>query len=363
MFSLRPAFTFLKGPKTIFSLISIAAFVLIIRIAPAPKLTYDSYDYINSSENAFTYIYGSNPDHHSYLYHPPALPFFLHLFSNKILAAKWLNAICYILSLWLCYFISKEFNLEKTFQVSLVSIVAFSFPWLQNHFFLWTEPAFATGLLLITWMLISKKNWMWILVACALLFFIRKAGVFIATGIIIVYILDQKYKVAVTSAVVLFLLFLSWESVTFYFAKRSLSQNIFSDLVNQSRWFYADAVSAWFLPRNINLIVRLCILILMAVVPFIYLKQKLLEFFAQRSVRIVLVLVATYFLFFILFLGAAELSEADRYLSPMLPLIMLLLVTVIQFVSFQICKKVKYVIVPLILWILYPIGRTFYHLF
>jgi hypothetical protein len=361
MFPIWQIFKFLLKPEAVFITLSIVALALIVKFANTPQLTYDSWDYIHASESATIYFSGRNTDGHTYLYRPPALPLYLHFFQDQVNAVKWLNAICYILSLWICFFITRELKFERTFSALFIILVACSYPWLQNHFFVWSEPPFSAFLLLLVWILIKEKSWIWITILLVILFFIRKAGTFICFGTILVVLAQREYKKSILIGSVLFPIIVSWELLSSSYSDVSPSQKIFSDLVIQSRWFYADAFSAWFLPENINLLIRLGILFLLIFIAAFFRKDVLIQLATGKKIKTIIILTATYLTFILLLTGASEFSEADRYLSVMLPLTMLIFMAAIRSVYLQASNK-KYFLILLILWMMYPVIRTLHHL-
>jgi hypothetical protein len=354
---------FLLGIKIelVFIAISVVALLLIIKCTGGPGLTYDSLGYIEASKSLRTYFFEQNSESHTYLYKPPALPLYLHFFQNKILAAKWLNAICYILSLWLCYYIGRWFKLEPIFLSLYVVLVGISYPWLQNHFFVWAEPLFGMGVLSLVWMLITRKSWILITMICILLFFIRKAGVFLAVGTIVLCLSNREYRKAIWMSVVYTIVFFSWELLNLHYSGISTSENIFLDLVDQSRWYYADVVTAWFMPRNVPIPARVFILFICVALALYYFKNKLVQFFWWPESKTALIMTVVYFLFFLLFLGASEYVEAERYLSVVMPLGLLLLISTVNFIYLQLGRR-KYLVIIFIVWMGYPISRLVYHL-
>lgn len=362
MFSSR-GFSVLKNKKEgiILSFLSVGIFFFLFHFTSQPKLTYDSESYLAASENATIYFTGHNAEHHSYLYRPPLLPLFLHFFKNKVAAAKGLNIFCFLTSLWLCYFLGRSQQWGWSSISYFIITVAFSYPWLQNHFFVWSEPLFSLFLILLIWQIHNKPSWVGSLLLCVVLFFIRKAGVFIAAGIFTTYFIKRDYKTSFYFGLSFLAIFASWEAITFAFASSSTTENIFKDLWSESRLHALDAFTAWFLPRNVNIWVR-C-LIIMSIGAFAVYRIRLLREFVNEGLKSTLIITCIYLLVFAILLGASEYGEADRYLSVILPLVMFELISFFRALYRNESAMMRQ-LYPIFFstWLIYPIGRTIYHL-
>jgi hypothetical protein len=340
-----------------FIAISIFGLLLIVKFSGLPKLTYDSVAYLEASESFSTYFFGQNADHHTYLYRPPVLPLYFHFFHDKILAAKWLNAACYILSLWLCYFVGRVLKFEAQFIALAIVLLASSYPWLQNHFFVWSEPVFGMGILFLVLIILTNKSWVWIASACVLLYLTRKVGLFVTTGVMAGCILNREYKTARNVGMMFALVFVFWELMTLFFSGTSPSHEMFDEFVGQTRWYWADVITAWVLPRNIVLWIRITSFLALLTLAIYFSKNELEKLSLSREIKTVFSIFIVYILSFVIFIGVAEYSEAERYLSVIIPLGVLLSVSVIRLSPYR-----KYLLSASIVWIAYPISRLIYHL-
>ncbi len=349
-------------PYWLFLVLSLFALAAIIIYSKEPQIDYDSKDFVSASKSLSIYLFGQNPDGHTYLYRPPVLILFLHFFLNKLLAAKWLNAVCFIASLWLCFFISCELQFKKLFQILALIIIGFSLPWLQNHFFVWTEPLFSTILLALVIALMKNKSFLWISFLCILLFFTRKAGVFVMCGVFIYYLLNNHQRDALRFAVSSFCIVVAWEVFTFLLAQESPSQNIFLDLWNEPRSYYLQAFIGWFWPSSKNSFINASFLIFISS-AFAFLYRAFNRLKNSEQLKPIQILVIVYFTIVVLFLGAADYGDSERYLSVMLPLVMLWVVNTFQSIYLsQDGSRRIFFLAGILAWMIYPISRTIYHL-
>jgi len=346
---------------SIFIVLSVAFVLLISKDAPNPRLTYDSRAYIEASRGIDTYFNGKNSDGHSYLFRPPIIPLYLHFFRDKILAMKWLNTICFVLSLWMCYFIGNAFKLEPIFHSLFVISVGTSYPWLQNHFFVWSEPLFCAQLLLLVWVVIKKGHWVWIGTLCVFLYFVRKAGLIIAAGVVFSYLTQREIKKAFLIGLMVSLLGMSWEWLTWIYSNGSTTQAILEDLPNESRRQYLDVITAWWLPRNVSVEVRSTFLFLSIVLLLARFKPAVVELAKDQKVKMIFTIAATYILVFVM-MWSLDYNEAERYLSVVIPLSMLLFISLERKIYLNLRHRKYIMLLTSALWMIYPIGRTLYHL-
>lgn len=346
---------------SIFIVLSICFVLLIWKYAPNPRVTYDSRAYIEASKSIDVYFHGKNSDGYSYLFRPPIIPLYLHFFQNKILSAKIHNVICFVMSLWLCYFIGREFKFEPIFISLFIVSVGVSYPWLQNHFFVWSEPLFNVLFLSLLWTMIVKSHWLWIAALCVLLYFVRKAGLIIATGIVCGSLMEGENKKAFLVGLVAGLVGVCWEWLIWVYSNGSTTQVIFEDTPLESRLQCLDVMTAWFLPRNISLIVRsiiLCTVIALLIARF---KENFVELVRDPKIKMVFC-IATIYIFVFVVMWRLDYNEAERYLSVVTPLAMLLLTFLQRSINFTLGHGKYMILLTSALWMVYPVARTCYHL-
>lgn len=330
---------------------------------PSLKLTYDSLDYLAASESVNTYFTGKNSDHIPYLHRPPLLPAWLHFFSDKVAACQWLNIFCYATSLLLCFRIGESLRMNRIFLYAALVVIAFTYPWLQNHFFLWTEPLFTVLALWLTYSLAENKKLSIVIGLCVVAFFLRKSGLFLGAGAVIWYAFNKNVRSALVLGSVMLFTFALWEYVTFYFSDVSTSLNILSYMNPLGRAPYADALTSWFIPRVIPVQYRLVIIIFFILYLMLFHAPSVASYFKKMPIRLTWILLITYFFCHVAFFGMPDYHEAERYLSVMLPL------TLIAFFSFwsdaynntSSPVKRKIILMSLFTWSLYPVIRTISH--
>jgi hypothetical protein len=330
---------------------------------PSVKLTYDSLDYLAASESVNTYFTGKNSDHVPYLHRPPLLPACLHFFSDKVTASRWANIFCYATSLLLCFRIGESLRMSKVFLYAVLIVIAFNYPWLQNHFFLWTEPLFTVLALWLTYSLAENKKLSIVIGICVITFFLRKSGLFLGAGAVGWYIFNKNKRSALVLGFVMLFIFALWEYVTFYFSDVSTSLNILSYMNPLGRTPYADALTSWFIPRVIPVLFRLVIIIFFILYLVLFHAPSVASYFKKRPIQLMLILLITYFFCHIAFFGAPDYHEAERYLSVMLPLMMITFFSLWSdaYDNASSSLKRKIILTGLIIWSLYPVTRTISH--
>jgi hypothetical protein len=171
-------------------------------------------------------------------------------FRIKLPPAGGLNIFCYATSLLLCFRIGESLRMSKVFLYAVLIVIAFNYPWLQNHFFLWTEPLFTVLALWLAYSLAENKKLSIVIGICVITFFLRKSGLFLGAGAVVWYVFNKNVRSALVLGSVMLFVFALWEYVTFYFSDVSTSLNILSYMNPLGRAPYADALTSWFIPRS-----------------------------------------------------------------------------------------------------------------
>ena len=339
--------------------------LIVIAFVPYGKvgLTYDSLDFIAASESLHTYLHKKNPDGFSYLTRAPFLPAYLHFFNDKVMAAWWLNMLCLTGSIFLIFKIARALNLHEFLIYPLVIVTTLTYPWVQNHFFLWGEPPFTFLILALTYCIAENKSLWVILMLCVLLFFVRKAGIFFFVSVGAWYFFSHDHRKWLITFVTAVVLFVSWQVLEHHLDSTSTFLSMIG--INDEtlrRTYYVEAITSWFLPMKIPLFLRALLVILM-IATTVYLNLAATRnFLAKKKNQLMLVVSFSYMICLIGFSGASGYMDAERYLNVVLPLWMILLASF----AFEIhaskgtCSALF--LVALTVWLMYPIGRTISHL-
>ncbi len=323
------------------------------------RLTYDSHDFLASSNSLSTYLHGKNADGSPYLHRPPLLPAYLHFFENKTTAATVLNILSLATSLFLVGRIIRKVKLQGYFMYASFFAIALGLPWIQNHFFLWTEPLFTTLILLLVYSMMINSRFALILILCIAMFMLRKSGLFVAGGVAIFYLSEKRYREFCTTAIVMSILFAVWEYLTVRFAGVSTSKNIISYLGPLSRVDYLDGITSWCLPRVLSIGVRVIVILIMIFLWIAVERQDLISFVRERKLKLLAIVSVTYLFALILFFGVPDYYEAERYLSVVFPLVFILAFTALQGIHRGRSKEMQYAIVIMTTaWLVYPAMRT-----
>jgi hypothetical protein len=123
-----------------------------------------------------------------------------------------------------------------------------------------------------------------------------------------------------------------------------------------------DALSSWLVPRSVPLYVRTIISLSIVVASVVLFKSSAVEFFRKRNNQLLLTIVITYAACMIGFSGTSGYLDAERYLTVIVPPCMLLVFSFVQEVRSKNDVKAKIFLACFILWTIYPLSRTFYHL-
>jgi hypothetical protein len=337
--------------------------VVIFAIKPYNELvlTYDSRDYIDASESIHAYFHGANQDGATYLIRPPLFPLYLSLFVNKQFGAWLLNVVSFITSLYVIVLITAHIGLGWRWIVASVLLVTFSLPWLQNHFILWTEPAFCALLLTLMYCLLRNNSILIIIALCLALFFLRKVGVLFIFTTCLYYLLKKDYRKFVILSVVSLLVVIAWEVLCISLANESPSAKAISMLMALDRSSFADVVTGWFLPRKLSSGTRLFLFLATSVSLFVIFRNYLETFFRQDHIQLFLLYSVGYCLFFALLFGTLEYHDTERYLSVVLPIVCLFVVCFLSEVP-RSPKVQKIAFVVFCLWAVYPVARTLTYL-
>ena len=90
--------------------------------------------------------------------------------------------------------------------------------------------------------------------------------------------------------------------------------------------------------------------------------QDVSPLFRASGFRFLFVVVSCYFICQIVPFGAPDFHEAERYLSVMVPLVFLLMVMLLDRVRSGESPYSSYVRISFLMWCIYPVLRTCYHL-
>ncbi len=327
------------------------------------QLTYDSHDYIRASESAEVYLRGKNEHGYPYMNRAPLLYAYLHFFDNKILAAWWLNTVSFLVSLALSFAIGHALQLKRLMLCGVMVTIVFCFPWLQNHFFLWTEPLFSALILLLVYGLVKRWPVFVIVLICLLCFFLRKAGIVLLFGTCFYYISIANYRSGLIVGVIGVATALGWYGIERYFSEQSSSAVNVAYLVALPRIHYGDVLSSWIFPRAIPLTLRLLLNGILFLLAGSLLRANVSTLLKNHLLRVLIVIFGSYLAFFLLLFGTPEYMEAERFISVLIPLFILILYKFIQEVLANSSRLVQRTVVVLLLfWTLYSITRTLSHL-
>lgn len=297
--------------------------IIIFSSQPYLRLTYDSYDYIAASNSADNYLKGANPDGFHYLIRPPLMPLYLHFFEDKIFAGALLNILAFGLTIFTCLKLGYFFISDRLSRWLFIASIPFSFSFLQLHFFLWTEAAFSAIVLLLFYCIATKKSMCQVMALLLLAFLLRKAAGFIAISTVAVYIGERNIRKASIIAVMMITVFVAWEVFAFTQIGSSASGKTWSHHITFARIAHLDSVTSWILPRSLPVMARLFLAIAILTFAISIARAVFADYWRDQQNRSLFLFWFVYIFSLLLFWGARDFDEADRYLSVVLPFFML----------------------------------------
>jgi hypothetical protein len=334
--------------------------VILFSSYPYVQLTYDSHDYIAASTNAGIYLNGKNPDGFYYLIRPPFMPLYLHLFDDMIFAGALLNTFAFGITIFTCLRLGRLFIYDRvTIWIFILSVI-FSFSFLQFHFFLWTEAAFAAIILVVFYCIATEKPVYQVIALLILAFLLRKAAGFITFATLAVYVNDQKIKQAVLISIAMAAVFFAWEVFAFSQIDTYATGNTWGHHISFARIPHLDSVTSWILPRVLPVAAR--VLLMIVILTAIYIgRAAFIGYWRDQKNRSLFFFWFAYISSLFIFWGARDFDEADRGLAVVLPFFMLTCFSLFSRLgNIQISRQNLYFL-P-ILWLIYPISKCVYHL-
>lgn len=329
---------------------------------PFLQLTYDSYDYISASKNAHTYLTGKNADGFPFLIRAPLLPFYLHFFANPLLAGALLNCISLAISIFLCLRLGRLYGLDPTGVYFFPLSVMFNYSFLQDHLFLWTEPAFTAIIITIFYCLVTDKPIYQVIFLLIVASLLRKAAGFATVATVVSYLSQRKIRESIIIAGAVALAVIAWECFTIYQAGVSLSRETFLHHVTLSRMPYLDSLTSWIFPRVLPSVFR--VVLLAACIALIFsnaVSAPLMEYFKETGHQYLFIFWLVYASGQFIFWGATDFHDADRFLSVILPFFMLTAFSLLSYI-FRSDRDRRRVHLLVVIWLVYPVSKTLWYL-
>lgn len=326
-------------------------------------LTTDSYYYLElaSSIKAQQSLTKVNP----YFPFQTLLPYLIYWLDKVDVN---LISIVYILSPIFIYLINMKvgrelFKSKYTLIFYSVSLV-FSTPLYLVHSFLWTEPLFILCLSAM-WLCVfkymkkqSKFMILPIMVLAILLCLSRKAGIlFIGFGSFFVLLFSSvKWKFFRPLLAIVFIIFAlffyGYLGETNYIGERPTTSGFLIHFEG-----YTNSLSTFLLPRVVPYGPRVVAFTAALIYALTVIVSGQLDSFKRRFLYTSSSVVALYFLTR-LFYFRPDVSEMDRYLSPVYPILFAIIAMGIDGLTRLPIKKFHILKIIVLLWFLYPITRT-----
>ena len=341
---------------------AVALGVIIFSRTPPLTLTYDSLDYLAASENIQTYLHGTNADGFPYLLRPPLVPAYLHFFDDRILAAALLNCCCLAITLFVSLRLGRIFSLEPFYRYAFFLSVVFSFSFLQLHLFLWTEALFTAIISVLFYCVLRGKSIVIIILLLILAFFTRKSAGFVTLGVIAILVKERKFVPGVAAATVMGIVFTGWELLSVYLWSFSTSGETWGHHIGLSRMPYADSLTSWVLPRDLALWMRITLLAALLSAAYGIRRDAFKTWLLKAEHQNLLIFWFAYSAGIFLLWGAGDFDHADRFLSVVLPFVMLSGFSLFS----ALARTAPAPRLPAMLsagWMLYPVSKTLYYLY
>ncbi|MDN5214369.1 hypothetical protein QQ020_19980 [Fulvivirgaceae bacterium BMA12] len=253
-------------------------------------------------------------------------------------------------------------------RIAYAVTLTFSTPLLMVHSFLWTEPLF----ILLTsfqwyllWRFFQHKNLkilLLILLISILYCWQRKAGMLFSLGLVLALVRyfsfsGRQILIIFASLLMLILVLYGTIGTVNLIGERPVLSSIPLNFKN-----YFGALSGWILPLPLNLWLRIGVLIV-AIICISYWLWKTIPTMPEplkAYLSSILIIVLTYFVIRH-FYHRPHSDEADRFLAPLYPGVFFLIIFVMEQIILKTDHHIRKLVfsVMLILWLAYPVARTF----
>jgi len=352
-----------------YSLILIAIGLQLYGTKCLSGITYDSKQYLSAAHSFAQNHQLLNEQGTPHLAHTPLYAVTLSLLgSNRLQWVKYLNTSCLVITLLLFIYLGNQLLQNKPFQWLFAGVLVAATPLQLIHHFVWSEPLF---LVFLTILLVSFRHfltkpnlfWFGLMVLMGFLMCLqRNPGVFLVLGIA----LGGWWFAKIPWWKVMVFMFTSlsgwivWTVYTFQVnqtATQPAFHNVLGELlVRHNLDHHLNVLSSWFLPLTIPLIIRgggFVLLIVLLGSLVIYRRIQLTKFTKT------LCTISFVYIICLQFTERVDYHETTRYLAVIFPLALLVIFQLLELFSQHLALNLTWALkVLLLLWLLYPIGRT-----
>lgn len=335
----------------------------------APGITYDSNQYLASAKSFAHNQTLLHADGSPHVDHVPLYSLILSfLGEHRLQWSKYFNTLCLSTILLIFAYLCRQ-TLSKTVNYRLFILsLALATPLQLIHHFVWSEPLFVVLLACILLLLYKYQQkphpaHYWAVTGLSFILCLqRNPGIFLVAGVALsLWLFTQAgFWRAVLYGCLGVSGWVGWTIVGMQLTQSGLhpaAYNIFGNiLVKQNLDHYLNAISAWFVPLVIPLLMRASAFIVGLFLIAWWMKKHDLRL--NKFTKTLLTTATTY----IVFLQLTErisFHETERYAAVVFPLLWL--------VFFQVCDAVSEYIAPnrqwlltglMVVWLSYPILRT-----
>lgn len=335
----------------------------------APGITYDSNQYLASAKSFAhnqTLLHADGTPH---VDHVPLYSLILSfLGENRLQWSKYLNTLCLGAILLMFAYLCRQ-TLAKTVNYRLCILsLALATPLQLIHHFVWSEPLFVVllaGILVFLYKYQQQPHpaHYWAITGLSFILCLqRNPGIFLVAGVALsLWVFTQAgfgrvllYGCLGVSG------WVGWTIVGMQLTQSGLhpaAYNIFGNiLVKQNLDHYLNAISAWFVPLAIPLLIRGSAFIVGVLLIAWWMRKYNLRL--DKFTKILLTIAATY----IVFLQLTErisFHETERYAAVVFPLLWLVFFQVYDTLSEYIALNHQWLLTALmVVWLSYPTLRT-----
>ncbi len=325
-------------------------------------LTPDSSNYISASQSFKTEGNFKSPDGSWYTYWPPLFPITLAVFDSPEQAARWMYVVGTILIGVVTILTLNQLIQKNLLKLLVLLLTLTSVQFMMISVFLWSEMNFILLVVCATYFALNLNRSKYDLIALTVFLFLmclqRNAGVFIVSGTCCWILIDKQIslrKRILTSALVFILAISGLIAWNIY-----LSVIVDSGFYVYKHEFFIHAAENFAAVSAI--VVRMFIPVqgtwtsLVGIVALLGLVTIIIK--ASQSIKLIGLLILFYWAGHV-FMFRLNIDDMDRYLSPVIFLIYLLLFFGLEKAIQHVSKRTLILCTLLfVLWTMYPTYRT-----
>ena len=244
----------------------ILSFFIVVIIPFGAGITFDSVSFFQAGENFWSsgkYIHYGPTELEFAAHRFPLYPIIVGLFRSF---DPNLLALQIILFTALIAVFRRFLNEQKSPKYFLLALA--TFPFVFNHFNIWTESLYAV---LFVWILLELyqeekyQRGIWIAVIVVLLCLTRMVGVVVAGSLLVAYLIDKRPLRGVLYCIVGLAIIVSWTLLGKFYLGETARELAYHPVSAQDLWYLIVEFGKWITPVDIAwipFVVSICLMLL-----------------------------------------------------------------------------------------------------